>query len=70
MTRQVLVVIGVGGMGQAIARRPGSGKSVLLADFNDTTLHTTADTLRGEGHDITPLRVDGGVVAGKVQLPV
>ena len=29
----VLVVIGVGGIGQAIARRQGAGKAVLLADF-------------------------------------
>ncbi|MEU5264671.1 SDR family oxidoreductase [Amycolatopsis sp. NPDC021455] len=58
MTRQVLVVIGAGGMGQAIARRLGSGKTVLLADFSDATLKTTGDTLRGEGHDVTTLHVD------------
>jgi hypothetical protein len=34
MTSRVLVVIGVGGMGQAIARRQGPGKTVLLADFD------------------------------------
>jgi 3-hydroxyisobutyrate dehydrogenase-like beta-hydroxyacid dehydrogenase len=31
---EVLVVIGVGGMGEVMARRLGAGKSVLLADFN------------------------------------
>jgi NAD(P)-dependent dehydrogenase (short-subunit alcohol dehydrogenase family) len=58
MTRQVLVVIGAGGMGQAIARRQAVGKTVLLADFNETTLHAAADTLRGDGHDVTTQRVD------------
>lgn len=58
MKHQVLVVIGVGGMGQAIARRQGAGKAVLLADFNETTLKATAETLRGEGHDVTTDRVD------------
>jgi predicted dinucleotide-binding enzyme len=30
--QQVAVIIGTGGMGMAIARRLGSGKSVLLVD--------------------------------------
>ncbi|MDT7784634.1 MAG: hypothetical protein QOF58_3053, partial [Pseudonocardiales bacterium] len=58
MKNQVLVVIGAGGMGQAIARRLGAGKVVLLADFNETTLHTAAETLRGDGHNVTTLPVD------------
>lgn len=58
MQDQVLVVIGVGGMGQAIARRQGAGKAVLLADFNETTLKAVADALRGEGHTVTTQRVD------------
>jgi NAD(P)-dependent dehydrogenase (short-subunit alcohol dehydrogenase family) len=58
MKTQVLVVIGVGGMGQAIARRQGAGKAVLLADFNEPTLKAAAETLLGEGHDVTTHRVD------------
>jgi NAD(P)-dependent dehydrogenase (short-subunit alcohol dehydrogenase family) len=58
--KDVAVVIGVGGMGQAIARRIGSGRAVLLADFNEGTLSTTADLLRGEGHDVTAKVVDVG----------
>ena len=45
MRRDVLVVIGVGGMGQAIARRLGPGKTVVLPDNNDTTLERAADCL-------------------------
>ncbi|MEH0554007.1 SDR family oxidoreductase [Streptomyces sp. B21-101] len=58
MNEGVLVVIGVGGMGQAIARRTGSGRQVLLADFNDVTLQAAADLLRGEGHHVTTQVVD------------
>lgn len=58
MSKNVLVVIGVGGMGLAIARRVGSGRTVLLADFNEVTLGTAADTLRGEGHDVRTQVVD------------
>lgn len=56
--KDVLVVIGVGGMGRAIARRQGAGKAVLLADFDETTLKAAADVLAGDGHEITTHRVD------------
>jgi phosphoglycerate dehydrogenase-like enzyme len=36
MAKDVIVVIGAGGIGQAIARRQGFGKTVLLADWNLT----------------------------------
>jgi hypothetical protein len=42
MTSQVHVVIGVGDMGQAIARRQGPGKTVLLDDFNQETSELVA----------------------------
>ena len=58
MGKDVLVVIGVGGMGLAIARRLGGNKRVLLADFNEETLVGAAELLRGEGHDITTSTVD------------
>jgi NAD(P)-dependent dehydrogenase (short-subunit alcohol dehydrogenase family) len=54
----VLVVVGVGGMGQAIARRLGSGESILLADFNEPALEESAAKLRGEGFDVTTQVVD------------
>jgi NAD(P)-dependent dehydrogenase (short-subunit alcohol dehydrogenase family) len=54
----VLVVIGVGGMGLAIGRRCGSGKKVLLADYNETTLDAAAKALSADGHDIYVRRVD------------
>jgi NAD(P)-dependent dehydrogenase (short-subunit alcohol dehydrogenase family) len=58
MTSEVLVVIGVGGMGQAIARRQGPGKRVLLADFDQETLDSVASSMTRDGHDVQTLHVD------------
>jgi NAD(P)-dependent dehydrogenase (short-subunit alcohol dehydrogenase family) len=54
----VLTVIGVGGMGQAIARRLGSGKTVLLADYNEETLASVTGSLSADGHHIESRSVD------------
>lgn len=48
----VLAVVGVGGMGEAIARRSGSGRTVVLADFNEATLERVAASLRDDGFDV------------------
>ena len=58
MNPDVQVVIGAGGIGQAIARRTGAGRHVLLADYNEQTLTTTAEALDGAGHRVTTQRVD------------
>lgn len=54
----VVTVIGVGGMGEAIARRLGAGKTVLLADYNEQTLATVAESLSAAGHHVESRRVD------------
>jgi hypothetical protein len=51
VTRDVVVVIGAGGIGLAMARRQGAGKSLLLADFNEATLESASNELRGLGHE-------------------
>ena len=58
MNPRVLVVIGAGSIGLAIARRTGGGKHVLLADFNDTTLKAAAAALEDAGHAVSTLKVD------------
>ena len=58
MKPDVLVVIGVGGMGQAVARRLGSGKTVLLADYDNETLQAAAAALSGDGHQVQTRSVD------------
>ena len=54
----VLVVVGIGGMGEAIVRASGAGHRVLLADVDEEALETTAATLREVGHDVIPHQVD------------
>src|ERR671933_1920480 len=58
MNTRVVVVIGAGGIGQAIARRQASGNTVLLADHNQTTLAAAAETLQAAGHTATTRPVD------------
>ncbi|ALM38853.1 MULTISPECIES: SDR family oxidoreductase [Streptomyces] len=58
MGRNVVVVIGVGGMGEAIARRQGPGNRLLLADFDEATLAVVAERLRGQGHEVVTQAVD------------
>ena len=60
VSRPVLVVIGVGGMGRAIAARLGAGRSVLLADYSQATLAEAAATLEGDGYDVVVQAVDVG----------
>ena len=58
MERDVLVVIGVGGMGEIIARRQGPGRHVVVADFNADTLERVAARLCGDGFAVTAQQVD------------
>jgi NAD(P)-dependent dehydrogenase (short-subunit alcohol dehydrogenase family) len=55
---EVLTVIGVGGMGETIARRLGSGRTVLLADYNEETLASVAESLSADGHHVESQAVD------------
>ncbi|MGO2658140.1 SDR family oxidoreductase [Mycetocola reblochoni] len=54
----VLVVIGVGGMGETIARRLAPGRTTVLADFNETLLATLAESLTVDGFDVVTQQVD------------
>lgn len=56
--RDVVVVIGAGGMGLAVARRLGSGRTLLLADIGAKTVDAAASTLRTEGHEVVAHQVD------------
>ena len=55
---EVVVVTGAGGMGEAIARRLGSGASLVLADFNDAHLEGVAEGLRRVGYSVQSVRTD------------
>ena len=58
MNTRVLVIIGAGGIGQAIARRQGSGKTVLLADLSASVLDSAVEALRASGHTVATQAVD------------
>lgn len=57
-TPELVVVIGARSMGQAIARRIGVGKTILLADLNEKAAAAAADTLRGAGFTTSTATVD------------
>jgi NAD(P)-dependent dehydrogenase (short-subunit alcohol dehydrogenase family) len=58
--REVAVVVGVGGMGKAIARRLAPGRALVLADVDAEMLDALADPLASEGHAVTSSVVDVG----------
>lgn len=58
MSGDVLVVVGVGGMGEAVARRLGSGRPVVLADHDEARLRALASAMRRQGHDVRYHAVD------------
>jgi NAD(P)-dependent dehydrogenase (short-subunit alcohol dehydrogenase family) len=54
----VVVVIGSGAIGQAIARRVGTGKKLLLADLSGETAGHVAQRFKAAGFDVQPATVD------------
>jgi NAD(P)-dependent dehydrogenase (short-subunit alcohol dehydrogenase family) len=55
---QVIVVIGAGSIGQAVARRVGAGKKVILADLNQANADAAAKVMRDAGFDVSTATVD------------
>jgi len=55
---QVIVVIGAGSIGQAIARRVSAGKQVLLADLREENAEAAAKVLKDAGYDVRVATVD------------
>jgi NAD(P)-dependent dehydrogenase (short-subunit alcohol dehydrogenase family) len=55
---KVIVVIGPGSIGQAIARRVGAGKHLLLADLRHENADAAAKTLSEAGFEVTTMAVD------------
>jgi len=54
----VIVVIGPGQLGQAIARRVGVGKRVLLADMRTDNATAAAEVLGSAGYEVSVATVD------------
>jgi len=56
--RDVIVVIGPGQIGQAIARRVGVGKHVLLADVRQENADAAAEVLGNAGYEVSVATVN------------
>ena len=56
--KAVIVVIGAGSIGQAIARRVSAGKHIVLADLRQENADTAAKTLIDAGFDVSTTKVD------------
>jgi NAD(P)-dependent dehydrogenase (short-subunit alcohol dehydrogenase family) len=54
----VIVLIGAGQIGQAIARRVGVGKHVVLADMRPENADAAADVMANAGYDVSVATVD------------
>jgi NAD(P)-dependent dehydrogenase (short-subunit alcohol dehydrogenase family) len=55
---EVVVLIGTGLIGQAIARRISAGKHLVLADLRAESAEAAAEVLRNAGFDVTTTSVD------------
>ena len=55
---EVVVVIGAGSIGQAIARRVSAGKHVVLADLRQGNADAAAEVLSSAGFEVTAATVD------------
>jgi NAD(P)-dependent dehydrogenase (short-subunit alcohol dehydrogenase family) len=56
--RNVIVVIGAGSIGQAVARRVSAGKHVLLADLRQENADAAAEILRSAGFEASTATID------------
>ena len=58
MSEVVVVVIGAGSIGQAIARRVSAGKHIVLADLRQDNADAAADVLNNAGFEVSTTTVD------------
>ena len=56
--KDVIVVIGPGQIGQAIARRVGVGKHLLFADLHPDNANAAAEVLENAGYEVSVAAVD------------
>ena len=67
-TQSVIVVIGAGSIGQAIARRVSSGKHILLADLKQENSDAAAKVLSEAGFNVSTATVDVSSKASVIAL--
>ena len=57
-TKKVIVLVGAGVIGQAIARRIGAGKHILLADLHKENADAAAKLFSDAGFEVSTATVD------------
>ena len=57
--KEVVVLLGAGGMGQAIIRTFAAGKKILLGDISQAKLDAVAKDFTYSGYDVETMIVDG-----------
>lgn len=55
---EVVVVTGTGGMGEAVARRLGNGRRLLLADHSEEALDRVSGALSASGYNVHTMPTD------------
>ena len=56
--KQVLLLVGAGQIGMAIARRMGYGLKIVVADKTIDHAHNICDIMRNAGYDVEPTEMD------------
>lgn len=60
MKKQVVVLVGAGSIGLAIARRVGAGKHVLVADYSERNALAATELLEDAGFEVSTTKTDLG----------
>jgi NAD(P)-dependent dehydrogenase (short-subunit alcohol dehydrogenase family) len=58
MTTKVVILLGAGSIGQAIARRVGAGKHIVVADYRKENARKAADILEDAGFETSTVQAD------------
>lgn len=58
MTKDVMILVGAGQIGMAIARRMGYGMKIVIGDMNKTNAEAIAKTMNEAGFDAVPVEMD------------
>ena len=60
MEKDVVVLVGAGSIGLAIARRVSAGKHLVLADYSEQNARAAAETLQNAGFRVSTIQCDLG----------
>ena len=60
MKKKISVLVGAGGIGQAIIRRVSVGKHIVIADYNEENAKRATQTLEDAGYECSTIKCDLG----------